>query len=137
MLNKICTFGGCNAVVSVDPLCDKSPRCEKHQLSYTPKKRYDWHYYNNRHIYTSPQWRSLRARKVAMNPICEVCEELDLIRPVEEVDHIKEIRDGGEIFDVNNLQSLCRSCHSRKTARERKKREHNKNNKGFKSFSDF
>ena len=63
------------------------------------------------------QWRRVRARVLAMRPLCAHCLAKDLIVPATEVDHIKSLRSGGTNH-YDNLQSLCKPCHSRKTRRQ-------------------
>jgi len=70
--------------------------------------------------YTSPAWRSLRARKLQMSPYCECpdCEGLNV--KADMADHIIPIELGGAPYDINNLQSMRNHpCHDRKRAREK------------------
>ena len=60
-----------------------------------------------------PRWRKIRARKLAIDPLCEHCRLHGITRAATEVDH-KDCDSGNNNF--NNLSSLCKSCHSRKTA---------------------
>ncbi|MGL5563177.1 MAG: HNH endonuclease signature motif containing protein [Tannerellaceae bacterium] len=73
---------------------------------------------NYKKLITSPEWRKLRAIKIAQNPVCEACEKLDRTTPAEEVHHIIPIESTKSVarmtrlaFDINNLQSLCKKCH--------------------------
>lgn len=134
---KICSFGGCNVNVDVSPSSQKTPRCDKHQLSYTPKKVYEHHYSDGKHIYSSRRWRSLRDQYIKHNPLCEHCKLSQIYSPGDMVDHISEIEDGGEVWDVDNLQTLCNACHARKTGEEVKRRRRKTKNNGFSSLSDF
>lgn len=69
-------------------------------------------------IYSRPEWRSLRAEKIRLNPLCERCLLSDKITPTEEVHHIDSFMkfEGDErwnkAFDINNLMSLCQRCHT-------------------------
>lgn len=66
-------------------------------------------------LYSSSRWQSLRLRKLAMNPICEVCNKV----PAVAVHHVKQARFNPELhFDLENLQSICHSCHAAESARE-------------------
>ncbi len=128
-LSKMCSYGGCNSVA-----VPGSHRCEKHPLTYTPKKRYDHQLHDGKYIYSTARWRRLRDSFIRMHPLCAECDRHALVTPGEVVDHVKELKDGGDPWDVDNLMTLCRSCHQKKTGEEVKKRSRNK---GFKSISDF
>ncbi|OAV64550.1 HNH endonuclease [Bacteroidales bacterium Barb6] len=71
-----------------------------------------------RRIYNSERWRSLRLRKFAANPLCEVCEEKGLTVPAEDIHHIKSFMGTDDrvtrnqlAYDMENLMSLCKRCH--------------------------
>ena len=89
--------------------------CKEHQ-----PKRDDTRTENSYQRGYNRVWRKLRAIKIGMNPICEVCYRKGLISPVEEVDHIIPLREGGR-HELENLQSLCIPCHRIKTAEDQKK----------------
>jgi len=126
---KICSFGGCKSVA-----VSGTSRCEKHTLTYTPKKRYDHQLHDGKYIYGTARWKRLRNSYARMHPLCAHCEKTGLITPMVIVDHIKELKDGGDPWDPDNLESLCDEHHKKKTGREVKKR---RKSKGFKSISDF
>lgn len=132
MMRKQCSFGGCNQIALTN-----NYRCEKHVVSYTPKKRYEHHYHQGKNIYTSTRWVKLRKQFIRHNPICAHCEAQGIITPAYTVDHIIEIKDGGEIWDIDNLQSLCNPCHNTKTGDEKKKRTRRNKNNGFGLISDY
>ena len=133
-----CSFGGCTNTVMVDDNDRTPPRCERHQHTFTPKKRYhDHHFHKARYFYGTTEWKRTRERYINAHPLCEHCESRGLIVPGNEVDHIIEIEDGGEKFAENNLQTLCHRCHRRKTAEEKRKRDQKKKQNGFMSLSDF
>lgn len=131
-MRKQCSFGGCNNIALTDTY-----RCKDHSVSYTPKKRYEHHYHQGKHIYSSARWVNLRKQFIRHNPLCAHCEAQGILTPAVLVDHIKEIKDGGAVYDVSNLQSLCNACHNTKTGKESKKRARRKNNNGFGSLSDY
>lgn len=66
----------------------------------------------------SKRWTLLRARKIAISPICEDCAKAGIITEVQEIHHerpCETAKSEGEMidlmFDINNLVSLCRDCH--------------------------
>lgn len=66
-------------------------------------------------------WRKVRARRLADEPLCRICSERGHITPATQVDHITPRADGGK--DVyENTQSLCVPCHTAKTAEENRRR---------------
>ena len=98
------------------------------------RKRLPWRCKNSRQakdkaeIYNSREWHELRARKLAANPLCEVCQDegrkrgikygyirsatvVHHIHPIEESTSMEEMRHWA--FMWSNLQSLCRECHAR------------------------
>lgn len=71
-----------------------------------------------RKIITSSKWRSLRAVKMAKNPLCEDCllhgktviaTEVHHVVPVESAHSVREME--MLAYDYNNLRSLCHECH--------------------------
>lgn len=64
-------------------------------------------------FYATPEWRAVRAEKLAKTPICEVprCPGR-----AKAVDHILARARGGAPYAISNLMSLCWSHHSSKTA---------------------
>ena len=129
---KQCSAGGCNNIALTN-----NYRCERHVVAYTPKKRYDHHYHQGKHIYSSTRWVKLRQQFIRHNPLCLHCFNRGIYTPAYMVDHIVEIEDGGEIWDIDNLQSLCNPCHNTKTGTETKRRSRKKKNNGFGSLSDY
>ncbi len=73
-------------------------------------------------FYSSRTWRRVRAAKLQVNPLCEVCLKRGVLTPATLVDHVTERSDGGADYDMDNLQSMCRSCHERKTKRIKQER---------------
>lgn len=57
-------------------------------------------------------WKPIRARYVALHPLCEMCLKEGRLTPVEEVHHKKPVSQGGT-NDFENLMSLCKSCHTK------------------------
>lgn len=65
------------------------------------------------------KWQKIRARFLALHPICQECERLGIVKAATDVDHIVPHRGDMNLFyDIENLQALCHECHSRKTAKE-------------------
>lgn len=62
-------------------------------------------------------WRRLRARVLAEEPLCRHCLRDGRVTAATDVDHITAKARGGT-DDRANLQPLCHQCHSRKTATE-------------------
>lgn len=61
------------------------------------------------------QWRKVRARYVALHPVCEQCKKEGRLTPTQEVHHILPLSRGGS-HDFTNLMALCKPCHSRISA---------------------
>jgi 5-methylcytosine-specific restriction protein A len=69
--------------------------------------------------YNTTAWRRLRAAKLAVKPVCEVCELRGHTVLADAVDHIIAIAKGGPAFPpLDGLMSMCLSCHSYKTNHE-------------------
>lgn len=69
-------------------------------------------------IYQTERWRRLRAVKVSMNPLCELCEKDGKVTPAEDVHHIRSFMRTDDpvqrnflAYDFDNLMSLCKKCH--------------------------
>lgn len=76
-------------------------------------------YSDRQQFYCSREWRMLRAFKLHINPLCEICLKKNILKPAEEVHHIVDIKDEPELALVmSNLQSLCKKCHSKITYSE-------------------
>ncbi len=62
------------------------------------------------------EWRAIRQRVLATNPLCVTCQRVGRVRPAKHVDHIVDSH-GDPLLerDLTNLRGLCASCHSRKT----------------------
>lgn len=64
-------------------------------------------------------WQKVRARKLRLDPICQIGTHCDRDVRATEVDHIKPIADRPDLrLDIDNLQSACRDCHRAKTLRD-------------------
>ena len=69
--------------------------------------------------YATHRWRSLRASKLAMQPVCESCQgykdlEVHHRKPITE--HEREYKHEEAAFPPPALlQVLCKSCHSKVT----------------------
>ena len=63
-------------------------------------------------------WRRLRERILAAEPLCRFCFEVGRITAATDVDHIEPftgLHDPRRL-DPANLRPLCRPCHLRRTA---------------------
>lgn len=58
-----------------------------------------------------PNWRKIRARILARDPICKLCD----VRPSKFCDHIEAMTDD---HSEAGLQGVCGPCHDRKSSRE-------------------
>lgn len=131
-MRKQCSVGGCNNIAVTN-----TNRCEKHPVTYAPKKQYDHHFHNGKNIYSSARWTKLSKQFRKHNPLCAHCLLLGVYTPTYHVDHIVEIEDGGEIWDIDNMQSLCLPCHNTKTGNSAKNRTRRKKTNGFGLISDY
>lgn len=71
-----------------------------------------------RKIYKSARWRSLRAMKIAEQPLCEVCLKEGRTTIAEDVHHIQSfmstddpVRRRALAYDYENLMSICKMHH--------------------------
>jgi 5-methylcytosine-specific restriction protein A len=78
-------------------------RCDAHQLGYERPTSAERGY--------GHQWRKLRARILARDPICTECGRA----PSNTVDHVRA-RTAGGTDDEANLRGVCARCHNSKTA---------------------
>ena len=115
--SRICTAAGCFVIVR-----DGGSRCPRHvktQHRGTSRNR------PGDPFYSSPEWRSLRAYKLSIDPCCQ-CD--DCIRTGDTVaadcvDHIKPRREFPELeLEISNTRSMATAHHNRHTARTRKDR---------------
>lgn len=84
-------------------------------------------------LMNSKEWRQLRLRKLATNPLCERHLQAGKYVAASVVHHIVEVETGRNeaecrslAFSWSNLQSLCRECHAEihKAARSHSKAVH-------------
>ncbi len=67
-------------------------------------------------IRNTPAWREIRARFVALHPICGACER----EMTRQVHHLIPIEKAPELaFTWENLAPVCTKCHSECNALER------------------
>jgi len=111
MMLKLCTYPGCNCLVSNGTRCPKHQRTERAN-GFSGKRKQsasEWH-----SLYYSARWKRLRKEFLKSHPYCFLCGANATI-----ADHIHPHRGNLELFyDENNLQAMCWSCHSKKTLRE-------------------
>lgn len=100
----VCKNRNCNRITHL-----REGLCPKHLASPKPQTRaqkYPWH-----KLYKTAKWLKLRKKKLATNPLCELCKQ-----PGNEIDHIFDHKGDVVLFyEWLNLQTLCKPCHSRKT----------------------
>lgn len=90
---------------------DKSGYCDQHRGLQNKE-----HNETSNAVYNS-HWRKIRAAKLNVNPLCELCQQQGRVEVATDVHHL----DGNpENMSDNNLQSLCHSCHSKITVRQLK-----------------
>ena len=71
-----------------------------------------------RKLYSTREWKDLRASILKAEPLCRMCAEMGDITAASVVDHIKNHKgDVGLFFDIKNLQPLCKPCHDRHASR--------------------
>ncbi|MBB5227404.1 HNH endonuclease [Treponema ruminis] len=108
MLMKLCTYPGCNCLVSNGTRCPKH-KAEKKTIFTQRTKSREYH-----NLYQSARWRKTRREFLRENPFCIKCGQ-----PSEIADHIIPHRGNEDLFyDKNNLQPMCWKCHSAKTLQE-------------------
>ena len=74
------------------------------------------HHLMAKYPYNTPQWRTLRAAKLASSPWCVPCQRRGAQVRANTVDHIVSVARGGLPFPpLIGLMSMCASCHSVKT----------------------
>jgi 5-methylcytosine-specific restriction protein A len=65
-------------------------------------------------IYNTPRWKKLRAYKLAINPVCEMCSANGKTTMTQEVHHIIPFNISPELaYDYDNLISVCIECHKK------------------------
>jgi len=74
-------------------------------------------------FYHSVEWKRMRRRILARDPICQLCRRV----PSVIVDHIVPISVGGCRLCEDNLQGVCRSCHNEKTREDEREGRGRKN----------
>ena len=63
--------------------------------------------------YKTENWKRLRKKVLAHEPLCRFCKKKKIITQAEVVDHIRPHKGNVDLFyDIHNLQSLCKPCHS-------------------------
>lgn len=63
---------------------------------------------------------TIRAQRLAAEPLCRDCAEAGDKRPSEEIDHIIPLAFGGT-DDDDNIRALCRNCHWMRTREQRRR----------------
>jgi hypothetical protein len=75
----------------------------------------------NKARYNSPEWIEVRKKKLALNPVCEICKTENAIG----VTHKDRIATNAEtskelLYDIDGLLSVCDSCQRKEQIRKRK-----------------
>ena len=106
-VKKPCAHVGCPNVV------ESGVRyCSTHSKDITTdRKRYDSMRGTAKERGYDEDWKRVRLRKLAVNPLCERCDEQGRVEPAVMVHHIIPIEEGGARLDFDNLMSLCERCH--------------------------
>jgi len=65
-------------------------------------------------------WRRVRERVLAIEPLCRECDKQGRVTVATEVDHIDPFEgvDDPRRLDPENLRPLCTPCHRARTARQ-------------------
>ena len=105
-----CSFPGC-------PNLTEERYCEEHKK--LANRQYDRYSRDKaaRKLYASSEWKKIRARFLAVHPLCEQCRKEGRLTKATEVHHILPLRRGGT-HDESNLMPLCKPCHSRISVRD-------------------
>lgn len=92
-----CAQPGCPALVT-------SGRCARHARPPARKVVDPW--------YSTYQWRQLRARVIAEEPVCRACGQA----ASTDADHIVPRRQAPDLALLReNLRGVCHACHSART----------------------
>jgi 5-methylcytosine-specific restriction protein A len=71
-------------------------------------------------FYNSKAWHKLRAYKLAISPLCQLCLQTGRVEPAIDCHHMLNINEHPEYaLDITMLLSLCKSCHGDIEAAER------------------
>jgi 5-methylcytosine-specific restriction endonuclease McrA len=87
----------------------KSEQKRQSNRAYDQRRRQEkpW-----RKLYSTAQWRALRAAQLAKEPLCRRCSDRGQIVIATVAHHIKAHKGDMELFfDANNLASSCADCH--------------------------
>lgn len=82
------------------------------------------------HLYQTTEWKALRARRLATEPLCRMC--LPQLVEATVADHIHPHR--GDLvlfFEFDNTQSLCKHHHDSTKQAQEKSRAHPIGNDGW------
>lgn len=108
-----CSKQGCPKL-STDRFCP--PHTQEANRQYNKVRRADPK--RNDSLYSSAQWRRVRAQQLRDEPLCRECKKTERVTMATIADHVVPISEGGAIFDPENHQSLCKPCHDRKSIKE-------------------
>lgn len=109
-------------IICANTLCrqrikDTERFCPKHRgesdKQYNKDVRFNKDNIQYARFYASSAWREVRAIKLSIQPMCEVCLEAGRLTEAKLVHHIVEVRDDySRRLDIDNLQSICQACHN-------------------------
>lgn len=63
--------------------------------------------------YTTPEWQSIRAQQLAIEPWCRFCARDGIRTKATTVDHVERHNGDRGRFFGGPFQSLCKPCHDR------------------------
>jgi 5-methylcytosine-specific restriction enzyme A len=71
-----------------------------------------------RAFYRTREWREIRARQRAAQPLCERCLKAGKTVPMAVVNHVERHRGDWAKFIAGPFESLCKPCHDGEVQRE-------------------
>lgn len=117
---KFCKHPSCSELTSTG-------YCPEHQVQHDREqadanRKYNRDRGSSRVRGYNNQWERVRAIKLQLNPLCEMCDKQGLTVRAEMVHHVKPIDEGGARLELSNLMSLCNACHEKIHGRDRWRR---------------
>lgn len=79
---------------------------------HSARKRYDEQRGDSTRRGYDRAWRKVRAVKVSLNPLCELCVREGKVTPAQEVHHVQPVATNPDLrLALENLVSLCAAHH--------------------------